>query len=349
MSYGIDTVKVGFQVTPIQIDFDHWRKIHDATIVNQEEIKVKDFYLRRLKTQNNSFVTLKYVQKDYQGCVANKLFVEFSLPKLILGCNYKDISDIENSLNQTNAIIAEIEGLPQLPDIRDAELFRIDLCANLQVGENVTDYILALGKAHKSRRKTTCYSNTGAVFKSSEISESFYDKQAECKHNEARGILRFEISIRKKRKIRSCFNMKHSTLRNITKDVIYMYLITELEKFSLDKPILSDRSKLVSILSNIYKKQKAYKLAGYWEDRQKNTKEQLIAHGTTPRMIREYEKQLAQAGISIHGNMGKEELPALTPLLDKDAVMNEGEQKWLRTPSVTRDKFISLLDEFPSS
>ena len=195
MSYGIDTLKVGYKVALSEIDLKGWKHTSHGVVKEIGEEVFAHIYRSRFTAPNGTEIHLKFVPRDYKGSTFNMLFIEFSLPKLFSGYNYVDIDDWQGALRTANTIIETIPGLPSLPDIQDTILYRIDLCANLQVGEdNVSDYIQALQKGHHPHRTTKPYSKNGVMFVSREISTCIYDKFQECRCEGARGVLRYEIS-----------------------------------------------------------------------------------------------------------------------------------------------------------
>jgi hypothetical protein len=200
-SCGFDTIKVAFAISRDEIDLEAWTPYVMQARSKEGSLGLRiAHYIRKHQTCNGTVITLKFVPQDYRGRIFNRLFIEFSFPRLVYGCNHQNVEKWDLAFDLANAEIALIPGLPRLGDIRDAALYRIDLCANFQVGDCVSEYIQALGKAHRSRRKADHWSDTGVLFRSKEISDEVYDKYRKCQHDGARGILRLEISIRKRRK-----------------------------------------------------------------------------------------------------------------------------------------------------
>lgn len=316
-SYGMDTIKVGYKITLSDADLIGWKHTSNSVVAELGEKVLSDTYLKKYPTKNGTVVTLKFVPNDYKARSFDFLFIEFSFPKLTLGINYQDIHDWPEAVRTANSIIASIPGLPPLPDIQDAILYRIDLCANLQVGEeNVSDYIQALQKACHPHRKTKPYGENGVIFKSQEISTCIYDKFRESKCGEAKGILRYEISMRTRWKIRDWTGKTDPTLRDITPQKVKETIENDMRILHLDKPMVCDRLTAQAILSKIYTPSRVRALLGYLGIRQTLTVDQMKQEGYKSHNIRYYDDLLAKAGISSLSIESRKTLPALTLLLE---------------------------------
>jgi len=330
--YGLDTIKVEYRVPESKISFIGWKKNVEEDMeedINESgENITNEFRYKEHRTQNGIGIKLKFIPIDYKG-FTNLLLVELSLPKLMYGCNHKNIEDWEMTYDFANAAIANIEGLPPLSDIRDSILHRVDVCSNFQVGENISDYIQAIKKGYYPHRDPISFS-TSMVYKSGIMSSTFYDKYVKCGHTEALGILRLEISLRKKRSIQYWLGKKNVTLRDITPDDLIDLINNDLKILHLDKPIVCDQLQVREIISRQYSPCKTRSLMGYMLDRRTMTRQQRINRGYTPRIICYYEKQLAHAGVSSLSIDSKKVLPALS-LLSQESVKNCNE-----VPSVTR-------------
>lgn len=327
--YGLDTIKIGFRIPLKTISFVGWKKNIKKEINEFGENITNEYYYYDHRTQNGTVIKLKFIPIDYKG-FTNLLLVELSLPKLMYGCNHRNIEDWDLTYDFANAAIANIEGLPPLPDIQDSIVHRVDICTNFQVGENVSDYIQALQKGHYPHRNPKPYPTTGIVFQSGIISSSFYDKYVECGHTEALGILRHEISQRNKRSIQNWLGKKNAILRDITPDDLIDLLNNDLKILHINKPIVCDQLQLQEILSRQYSPCKTRNLMGYMLVRRTLTRQQMIDKGYTSRTIYHYEKQLAYAEVSSLSIDSKKVLPALS-LISQESVKNCNE-----VPSDTR-------------
>jgi len=241
------------------------------------------------------------------------LFIGFSLPKLLYGCNHRPIGDWDIAFGCVNREFARIPGIPPLGDVRDAVLYRLDICANFPIGKSVPYYIQALTRAHYPRRKLHAYLPDGVVFRTKNgISTCFYNKHKECGHPDASGILRMEISMRRKRKIVEFLGNKYPSLRDLTLDRIVEVLKKDLEILRLDKPIVTDQSLIEALLSELYTPRQVRSLLGYLLERRSYTYGQLLARGYTRQTIHNYGKLLKVAGVSNLSLGNHIELPPLS-------------------------------------
>jgi integrase len=314
--YGIDTIKVAYRIRPEEIDFEGWKKCEWSAVQREGEFLIHFYYLRHEKTANGTVITLKYVPKDYKRRPLHLLFIEFSLPKLIFGHNYKNISDWEFSLDFANATLNNIPGLPSLGDIRDASLHRLDLCANLQVGtSDINDFLQILSKCKHPHRTGESFNGTGMVFPSKEIRTTFYNKYEQCKKSEAKGNLRMEIQMLSRRAIGEWIGAKYPILRQITHKMIVERLHKELRILHMDHPAACDVLEITRLLSEKYSICRAQSLLGYWLRKRTSTRDQMLSSGYTNRKICYYESFFKKAGISSNSMDSKKAFPALSQFL----------------------------------
>jgi len=314
-SISIDTIKVTFFVPMNQISFVDWLRKTTTRIQKNGESWLFEFYVRNYVNANKMVIHLKFVPIDFYGRQGNRLIIDFSLPRLIYGCNHQMLEDLGFAMDQANIELSYIPGLPRLIDIRDAELNRLDICENFQVWENSQDYIQAIFKAHFPHRKTVPYPTTGVIFKAkSGISTSVYLKYEDpnCGHEEARGKLRFEISMRRKCHIVTLTGKKEPRLRDLTIEMVAGRIQKDMNILHLNRPIVCDRKKIENILSEKYTPRQVRSLLGYLLERQTLTYEQLIGKGITRRTICHYEKLLAEAGVSSLSIESNKVLPPLS-------------------------------------
>ena len=129
-------------------------------------------------------------------------------------------------------------------------MYRLDLCANLQVGSgDINDYLQIVSKCKHPHRKGESFNGTGMVFPSDEIRTIFYNKYEQCNMSEAKGILRMEIQMRSRRIIGKWVGAKYPTLRHITHKMIAMLLHEELRILRLDRPVACDGLEIADLLS----------------------------------------------------------------------------------------------------
>jgi hypothetical protein len=274
---------------------------------------VFDRWYVKHKCENGAMIKLEYIPVDLYGWDRDMLFIEFSLPMLLYGCNHQLLGSWDYAFNCANRELSKIPGLPPLSDIRDATLFRLDLCSNLQLENLVPFYLQALARGYYPRRILNVHPPTGATFKTKNgISTCFYDKAKKCGHPAASGILRMEISMRNKRKIVKWLGKKNPTLCDLTLDRIVDLLRKDLVILHLDKPILSEQLAIEMRLSAIYSQRQVRSLLGYWLESKTYTRDQMLANGYTRQTIHNYEKRLRDADISSLSIQDHIELPPLS-------------------------------------
>jgi hypothetical protein len=304
----IDTVKVMFHVDPTSRFFEKWLQ----KPVVKENVVLWDEYFVNYYSDNETRIAVKYCPFDRYGNGSDLLFLEFSIPKILYGCNHRMIGDWETALAKLQIEIDNIPGLPHL-DIQTGVLYRLDICVNIQTGENVKDYIQALFNAHFRRRETMPYPKEGVMFKTekSGIALIFYVKFSECHHKDAKGILRVELSLRKKARIKDKLGKKSMTLNDIDRDDLYSAIYSEMRTLGLDKAIVCDRFDAENRLSEIYSQRQVRSLLGYLVELQTKTYAQIREGGTCRETICRYNKLLGGAGISNVSFDGKKSLPPL--------------------------------------
>ena len=132
------------------------------------------------------------------------LLVEASLPKLLHGNNLSTVNEPSEALHRLEEFIREyVEG--DIPDVGEMDYQRVDYCHNFRLGSSLPNYVQTLSKVSflKHRRTTDVH---GGVEWWTENGRRIraYDKYKEIleqdkKHTpEARGVLRFELQLRKK-------------------------------------------------------------------------------------------------------------------------------------------------------
>ena len=334
----IDTIQIRFHVPMQDIVFDGWKHKITEKVENSECNYSNDFYFRKYTTANGTVIHLQYLPKDFYHQGENFLFIETSLPRLLYGCNHKVLEDWDTALDQANIEFSRISGLPKLDDIRNAIICRLDVCINFQVGENGPDYIQALQKGYFPHRSIRPYPTTGIIFcAKSGISTCIYLKYEDphCGHEEARGLLRFEISMRKKNQIDKRTGKKNTLVRDITLAFVTVLLSKDLKVLKLDHPMVCDRFEIEQILSNKYSPRRVRSLLGYWLERQTMTQAQMRAKGISRRIICHYEKLLGEANLSSLSTDSKKILPPLSINSADDKICN-------KVVSDTRESFSQI-------
>lgn len=304
----IDTIILKFHIDPSSRFFENWLQ----KPVVRKNVVLWDEYFENYYSENGTRIAVKYCPFDRYSSDTDLLFIQLSIPNLLYGCNHKMIDDRDVAIDKLQI---EIDNIPELPhlDIRSGILYRLDICINLQVGENAKDYIQALFNAHFRRRKTMPYPREGVMFKTekSGIALIFYIKFSECHHKDAKGILRVELSLRKKARIKDKLGKKSMTLNDIDKDDLYRAIYSEMKTLGLDKAIVCDRFEAENRLSEIYSPRQVRSLLGFLVELQTKTHIQIREGGTSRETICRYNKLLRGAGISNVSFDGKKSLPPL--------------------------------------
>jgi len=309
----IDTVKIQYHVPFQEISLEGWVRKSTSIGKKEGEKDVFDRWYVKHKCENGAMIKLEYIPVDLYGWDRDMLFIEFSLPMLLYGCNHQLLGSWDTAFDCANRELSKIPGLPPLSDIRDATLFRLDLCANLQLEDAVPSNLQAVAKAYYPRRTVDAYLPTGVIFQTKNgISTCFYDKFIECGHPDSSGVLRMEISMRNKRKIVKWLGRKNPTLRDLTLDRIIELLKKDLVILNLDKPIISEQLEIEVRLSAMYSQRRVRSLLGYLHISKTYTRDQMLANGYTRQTIHNYEKLLRDANISSLSIQDHIELPPLS-------------------------------------
>jgi hypothetical protein len=171
------------------------------------------------------------------GCLS----VEASLPKLLHGSNLMTVTHADEALSRLGDFVTDhVDG--EIPDLGEMDYLRVDYCHNFQLGSALPDYVHTLSKVSflKHRRTTDGYggvewwSNKGRRIRA-------YDKHKEILENDekdiadARGVLRFEIQLRKNtRFLQRRQKNKYLKLQDVLKpEIAYCCLVETLNTMCL--------------------------------------------------------------------------------------------------------------------
>ncbi len=348
--FGIDSLKIGFHIHLSEPNLKDWLKNEKVIMSEFEDKLLSRVHTRKHQIGNGSSINFAYIPVDYQGKNVDLLIIELhSVPKLLGVCNHSQIQDWEQGWDRINQILSDIPFLVEIPDVRDGIIYRIDVCANFQVGKNVNNFMDILCKRHFPHRTIQTFPGKQVIFGSKEISTSFYNKHRLCKKDgrcydeDAVGILRMETQIRTKRKAQEWFRLETPTLRMITKQRIIERLEQDLITLKLDKPVLGnlvERIKTSSILS----KTEIRNLIAYVTLRDTSSHENLKQF-YSPKMRSDREKMLLEAGLSGQtvSNL-KTALPSLLYMLalgnivETEAIQNENDEM----PDLDMDTLIDV-------
>lgn len=171
------------------------------------------------------------------GC----LNVEASLPKLLHGNNLMTVTHAEEALRLLGDFVTDhVDG--EIPDLGEMDYQRVDYCHNFRLGSALPDYVQTLSNVSflKHRRTTDGY---GGVEWWSDKGRRVraYDKHKEILEvdkkdvAEARGVLRFEIQLRKStRFLQRRQKNKHLKLQDVLKpEIAYCCLVETLNTMCL--------------------------------------------------------------------------------------------------------------------
>jgi len=134
---------------------------------------------------------LRYV--PYTGA----LTIEASLPKVLWGQNVRLLGadEVRQSLDRLTDIVSDTVGV-QVPACTSWDVQRVDYCFNWQVGEASRLYLPALAGCTLPYLRTIVDSGT-VYFANRRRVVRFYDKFRESHRDDAKGILRFEVELRR--------------------------------------------------------------------------------------------------------------------------------------------------------
>lgn len=284
----------------------------------------------KLINRSKNRAPIKYFYYPYANHGAPFLYIEFSLPRLLLGNNAFMIYDIERDINLADLMLPEIPGVPKI-NLWEGILTRLDVCYNHNVGDLTKQYVPPLGFLNYSRRVTVSDINmNGVYYKNNQITTKFYVKSSVSKLPEANGILRQETTRRKEAVRRLTKNQKPTLC-----DIHYELLITSQERdlvnLSLFNSFIGNKDYAASRLTEVYGAKKGLSLYDllckyYDSGSNKDSMCQLFncSHQTIDRKL----KKIVDSGLSLTLTDTKEPLPPL--IIDRSKVYTyDKEQKEL--------------------
>jgi hypothetical protein len=166
---------------------------------------------------------------------------ESSLPKLFLGNNLVSIVSASEPLQLLRECIADyVEG--EIPELGEADYMRVDYCHNFSVGDALQDYVATLGSVSFLKHHRITDGHGGVEWWNESRRVRAYDKHKEILEvdnkdiPEARGVLRFEIQLRKKSQyLQHRLSEKRLSLNDVLQpSLAYACLAETLNKMSLD-------------------------------------------------------------------------------------------------------------------
>jgi hypothetical protein len=210
------------------------------------------------------------------------LTVEASLPKLLHGNNLMTVNDPSEALRRLGDFVSDyVEG--DIPDLAEMDYLRVDFCHNFQVGAALPDYVHTLGKVGFLKHRRTTDGHGGVEWWSENGRRiRAYDKHKEILENdekdlaEARGILRFEIQLRKKSGfLQRRRKNKYLKLQDVlVPEIAYSCLVETLNKMCLDlRFVTQDAAR--NVLDRHFSYRKATRLLGFLRRLESGTMEDL--------------------------------------------------------------------------
>jgi hypothetical protein len=205
-----DTIKlhVDLCLTEEEIDNINWNTTNsseDHVILSGERI-FKTYY----KGDSEPRLLYRYNNRDNK----HSLKIEVSVPKFMYGNNVMEVKqgDIPVFLNKLRSYVAAALCVPitRVPDLAFAEVEKLHVCANFQVGDKKLEYLRALFNVERGAYELYTYRDLTTIsWKATTRTEKFYDKEEELlyakrkKHISvdpkvlelAKGILRYEIEL----------------------------------------------------------------------------------------------------------------------------------------------------------
>lgn len=183
-------------------------------------------------------------------------------------------------------------------DLNKGSLYRVDLCHNFQVGENVPEWIQQLKILEYPRRKTKpYYPSEGVQYYSKKASLSFYDKEAETRDPNAHGILRMEASWRDKKMIGKLVGKPLATIGDFTSEVVFSLLNVHLEKLGIKDRAPIDSLAPLRILMEKFGSEQGVRLYGYLNARQNASSKEMKVMGMSKQTISRSQKLIKAAGL----------------------------------------------------
>jgi len=183
-----------------------------------------------------------------------------SLPKIFHPNNYQYPTEFPKDFDQLNLLIEE-EFKVKI-DIQKASLFRADFSTVFPVGEKMSAYLAVIRQLHQPHRyrKQICSQFKGIdnsiefETKSKKIKTKFYDKGEQCGDAEAKGLLRFEVSIISRSNLKNYIPSKKMLVSDLSRELAIEILNSALEALGLNKSFKHKYSPIEDMLSTIYKK-----------------------------------------------------------------------------------------------
>jgi hypothetical protein len=256
----IDTIAGKFETGPFHLKCP-----------NSWETLTREYYDFKTNSQQTSRIhslALRQARISVMGD-GGLLRVEASLPKLVYGNNLESIVDPAPAFEQLTELVLDHVG-GEIRNVSHMEFLRVDYAHNFTVGNHLQAYVDTVGKVNFLKHRRTTDGCGGIEWWSKNGRRiRFYDKHKEILETEkksvpeAKGVLRFEIQLRKKSQfLQRRLNEKHLTLGEVTKPAVaYACLSETLNRMGFDlKFVTRDRAR--DILDAAFGYRKATRLLG---------------------------------------------------------------------------------------
>jgi len=292
----IDSIKLGFHCYLTSKQLEEWTMMTSTQYKPTSKISTK--FQTWIKFPYGS-IHVKYYPQDRNNRPEPLLLFEMSLPKLVYGNNIQMIDSPSLAIQKAQEIIGQYFYIPSV-DLTMGTLYRLDLCYNFQVGEQVSEWIRQLFKLEYPRRKTKPYYPTeGVQYYSKRASLSFYNKEDETKDPTAHGILRMEASWRDKNQIGKLVNKPLATIGDFSSDVTVVLLNKELDRLGVNGQSPDDPTAALRILLKKKGLKWGFHLFGHLHARQIASRKVLIKMGVSRQIISRSQKKIKAAGLSM--------------------------------------------------
>ncbi|MDK8193975.1 hypothetical protein QP794_28230 [Paenibacillus sp. UMB7766-LJ446] len=205
-------------------------------------------------------------------------------------------------LERLEGFLLETTNVSLMVPLRDAQIKRMDIKYDFQVGDEVRDYLSAIAKHSVPGHQRDILGNGDTVvFKNSSRKMMFYNREANCinrrKSEEetemSKGVIRFEVACNSAELLRRlklntvCINDVFNS--NVTEDLLRRYF----DKVRFIDRVTSTESELLRILQDNFGENKGYRILSYIKAKQDGN-----LSGFSRTTIYEYEKLLEEKGIA---------------------------------------------------
>lgn len=288
------------------------------------ESNCREFYdcrLRKRRTSVSHFLNLSKARIAILGSGA-VLRVESSLPKLLFGNNVQTVCRAGHALDELGALLRDhVDGA--ISSLAEMDYARTDYCYNFKVGETLPDYVRTLSKiAYLKHRRTTDEYDGAEWWGDNGRMVRAYDKFQEVREKdkltipEARGVLRFEVQIRRKsRFLQRRLKNQRPKLRDVLNPFLaYSTLSETLHQMCLDSQFVPlDQAR--RMLDALYSLRKATRLLGVLRRLESQSVEELKT--ISPRSTFYADKrELREQGLWPPASGGTELPPLMLPPLE---------------------------------